>query len=309
MLILVLTLFFLIFSPVVEAKQMAQDLCDPDSTKAELISPWKEKKDKHCMEVSCQTGPKSIKREKCFYQKEHQNEVIVTYEDVVSGPELLAYQSRAEFVRLHDGEACFDACRPQEKKGIFKNKIISGLERESCRQCFEKRAHAPYDESFEYKEIGKRLYPSQKCFLLCRDPKGPIVTERKLSPECLACVGGDGIAGESFEYMLDQEGECFEVDSERKVRTVPRHLCAKQNQLILTHYENGSAYTVKTILFKEKPECHELDNRTNGSLYKKIVHAGHCDIKDKDNSDRNIIPEKNPNQKSRPRLGNGSSHQ
>ncbi|MCM2351070.1 MAG: hypothetical protein NDI69_13695 [Bacteriovoracaceae bacterium] len=307
-----LLLLFLLLTTSSWANDFAQKLCDADSTKAQLLSPWKKKNKKYCTQVACQRGANSITREKCFYQEEHENEVVVTYSDDVNvtGPNLMADQSRAEFVRLHEEDSCFNACAPVKKKGLLKIKLIAGLERDSCRECFEKREHKPYDESFEYKEIGKRLYPSQKCFFLCRDPKGPIVTERKLSPACQQCVGANGLRGEDFSYMLNHEKNCFEVDFDNEVRSVPAHLCARPvDEIILTHYQSDSPYNLSTIFLKQKPPCRELDNRTNGLLYKRSVDHSHCDSEARDNSDRNNIPEKSVTPKSKSISGNNTSKQ
>lgn len=278
------------------AGDFAQELCGPESKESKLVSAWKKKDGKYCSQVTCKIANRDLQREKCFYQKEHENEVTITYDDSYRGPESAGYEGKAEFVQLNENDSCFDACRPMKKKILgLKLKDEVGLNRESCRQCFEARDHKKYDESIHYKEIGKRLYPSEKCYQLCKDPKGPIVLDRKPSVECQQCVGLNGFTAEAFEYMLVKDGNCFEIDKENAKRKVPNHFCAPHDGIILTYYKSGSPYTLSTIFMKKKPICQELDDKTDGALYIKGVDSSNCETAAMDNSDRNHVPDKTSN--------------
>ncbi len=300
--------FFLVLVLNAQAGDFAQELCGSDAKESKLVSGWKKKEGKYCSQVACKIGNRDIQREKCFYQKEYENEVTVTYNDSFHGPETTGYEGKAEFVQLYENDSCFDACRPMKKKLLgLKLKDEVGLDRESCRQCFEARDHKKYDDSIHYKEIGKRLYPSEKCYQLCKDPKGPFVLERKPTVECQQCVGLNGFTAEAFEYMLVNDGTCFEIDKDNTKRKVPNHFCAPHDGIILTYYKSGSPYTLSTIFMKKKPICQELDEKTGGVLYKKGVDSSYCETAAMDNSDRNHIPEKTSNGNSkRPSKGNAT---
>lgn len=291
------------------ADEFARHLCDQEATEAKLLQPWKKKEGKFCTEVFCQVGKNTIKREKCFYQQEHENEVVMTYNDMIDGPEVAGMKGHAEFVRLHDVDACYVACRPEKRKilGISVKDAV-GLKRESCQECFKKREHFKYDSSFHYQEVGKRLFPSQKCYQMCIDPLGPILQDRKLTVDCEKCVGLNGHAPEQFDYVLTKRNECLEIDQSLERRLVPNHFCASTD-VIYTQYQQASSYTLKTIFLKKKPDCFEVDDRTVGGLYKISVNPSRCERPVTDNTDRSIIPDKSHDSDRKVKPASGASRQ
>src|SRR3989344_2271569 len=94
------------------AGDFAQELCGPESKESKLVSTWKKKDGKYCSQVTCKIANRDLQREKCFYQKEYENEVTITYDDSFRGPESAGYEGKAEFVQLNENDSCFDACRP-----------------------------------------------------------------------------------------------------------------------------------------------------------------------------------------------------
>lgn len=289
--------------------EYAQELCGEGFSSITPINDWIGDEKKFCKKAICKNDVVEISRERCVSpMKEVENIISVETEDHIKGHNLLSYKGKADFVYIEEGDACFEACKPEEVKKLFSTKTVSGLKRPSCVECFKKRK-GEYDNSFEYKEIGKRLYPNQKCYFACRDAKGPIVTSRKLKTECEQCVGLNGHQGEEFRYLKDRHGQCYEIDYDNGKWTVPAFLCGKNKDLMTTTYEWGSSYSVKTILFKQKPDCKEVDVQTGGHFFSRVVSSSFCDTESKDNSDRSIVPDKSSPGKSNSKARSSATKQ
>lgn len=263
-----------------------EQFCDNSFTSKRLLSNWrleKGKREEYCAEVEC-TGPEGdVKRKRCFFQREeHPNTILMSQEDNIRTDKLASYKSRLFEHVLMVGDTCFEECRPAAKTFMgIKRKDVHGLDRESCLACFTKRKDLSFDDSYEYPEIGRRLYYGEKCHYMCKDKPGQFSFEKRvLTEECKQCIGM------KFEYLLTKSSACYEVDSERGMRPVPKSFCAPSADLIMTHYAEGSIYSLKTIFFKVKPDCYELDDQTNGAIFKIVVDRAYCDSKGITNSDR-----------------------
>lgn len=293
---------------IAHSAEYAQELCG-EGFSSTPVNDWKGDEKKFCRKAVCKNETLEISRERCVSPlKDVENIISVSTQDHIRGPNIASYKSKADFVYIEEGDACFESCKPEEVKKLFSTKTISGLQRPACVECFKNRK-GEYDNSFEYKEIGKRLFPNQKCYFACRDPKGPIVTSRKLKTECEQCVGLNGHQGEKFEYLKDRQGQCYEIDYNNGKWTVPSFLCGKNKNLMTTTYEWGSSYTVKTIFFKEKPDCKEVDTQTGGRIFSRVVGSSFCDTGSKDNSDRSIVPDKSSPGKSNSKNGSSATKQ
>ncbi|WPU64565.1 hypothetical protein [Peredibacter starrii] len=261
--------------------EITDQFCDNTFTNKKLISNWrvvkKEKRKEFCAEVEC-TGPEGeMKRERCFYQRpEHPNLILMNQEDQIRTDKLASYKGRLFEHVLKVGDTCFEECRPVERTLMgIKRKDIYGMERESCMTCFSKRKDITFDDSYEYPEIGRRLYYGEKCHYICKDKPGEFsFTPRVLTEECKQCVGT------RFEYLSTKRGACLEVDSDRAMRPVPQHFCSQKGiDLFVTKYTQGSPYNWKSMLFKVKPDCFEVDDQTNGAIFKITVDQKYCEPK------------------------------
>lgn len=299
----------ILFTTSVFASDFSEEVCGPEYNTTRAIKDWYGDAKSLCRKVFCKNDTVEIERESCLQpMKDTENIIMVKTGDNYRGQQSTGYKGKADFVYIEEGDMCFDACKPVEEKKLFGKKVVSSFERSSCIECFKNRK-GEYDNSFEYKEIGKRLYPNQKCYFACRDPKGPIVTSRKLTQECEQCVGLNGHPGEKFRHLVDKDGQCYEIDSEYRRWSVPYFLCGKNKDLMSTTFQWESSYSVKTIFFKEKPKCREIDTETGGKIFSRVVGSSFCESENKDNSDRGIIPDKSKPVKSNSKTGSSATKQ
>lgn len=272
-------------------QELVQRLCEGSSPQNKLVSNWKESDDGFCAEVFCRDGEREIQRKKCFSHKskEEPNTVWETYSDTVKAPDSYGYHGYANDRRLYPGESCYDECAPVKKKILgIRVKDEFGLNRESCRSCFANLKTNKRDSDYFIPEVNMTMYSGMKCYSLCRLPKGEFKNSRDYSPECQSCVGMNGLMPEKFDYLVNQENSCWEVEKMEKIRAVPHHICQGKENLITTRYSSGSAYTFKTIFMKKEPECHEIDDVTAGKLYDRLVDPSHCRTENIVDTDRSI---------------------
>lgn len=301
--------FILFNASWANAADFAQELCGEEYTTATPVKDWYGDEKNFCRKAYCKNDVVEVDRERCVKpSKDQENIIMIVTEDQVKGHDVMGYKGKADFVYIEDGDMCFEACKPAEEKKLFGKKIVSGLSRKSCVECFKNRK-GNYENSFEYKEVGKRLFPNQKCYFACRDPKGPIVTSRKLTTECEQCVGLNGHPGEYFQHLVDKDGQCYEIDSNNRRWSVPYFFCGKNKNIMTTTFEFASSYTVRTLLFKEKPQCKEIDVQTGGQIFSRVVGSSFCESENKNNSDRTIIPDKSNPSKSKSKSGNSATKQ
>ena len=285
--------FILIFTSLFSVIAFGQNeipdqFCDNSFTNKKLISNWrvvkKEKRKEFCAEAEC-TGPEGeMKRERCFYQRpEHPNTILMNQDDQIRTDKLASYKGRLFEHVLMVGDTCFEECRPVERTFMgIKRKDIYGMDRESCMSCFAKRKDITFDDSYDYPEVGRRLYYGEKCHYMCKDKSGEFTFgKRVLTEECKECIGT------RFEYILTKSSSCLELDADRNKRPVPQKFCAPNSDLIMTHYVEGSGFTLKAIFLKGKPDCFEVDDHTNGALFKMLVDNERCASKNEiSNADR-----------------------
>lgn len=297
-----LFLFFIFFSTNTFGAGIEEQFCDSEYTEKRLVSDWKIVSKKLCAEVECSNGQKSQRRQRCISQGGQPNQIHITQDDDLREPNKSgSHGSLHEFVVIA-GDACFEACRPTIKKSMFKEKVIFGAERESCAQCFSKRTDLNFDKSFLYPEIGKRIYYGQKCHYLCKDKPGVYSEEKRvLSNECQACVK------EKFEYIRIKSNACIESAWPNEIRVVPNQLCSNK-ETISTEYKKISSLFQSFV--GSSPDCYEVDERTQGSLFKRRTEPVYCDPAAVVDSDRqggkNVDTESN---KSRSKSSGKTTHQ
>lgn len=288
--IIILTFLFLISSWQTFAKTNPYQICGNSSAENKLISHWKKTSNGYCAEVSCKVADNQIKRVKCFHHIEENfpNTIWETYSDDVKGQNLAGYEGFAYDRRLYPGEDCFNECRPVKNSVLgIALKPKSGLELETCRQCFSKLDNMDRELKYTIPGMNLTLYSGMKCHHLCRLPKGEFSDFRDYSPECKSCVGMGGLPAEKFDYLLTQAGECWEVENKKRKRPVPVHLCQKKEELIFTHYQSDPR-TFKSIIFSLDPKCREIDNVSEGEIFKQTVAASFCQKERIEDTDRTI---------------------
>lgn len=264
-----LFLFFIFFCTGAVRSGIEDQFCDSEYTEKRMSSNWKMVGKKLCAEAECSNGQKFLKRQRCITQGGQPNQINIIQDDDIREPNKSgSHGSLHDFV-VKGGDECFEACRPEIKKSMFKEKEIFGAERESCLQCFAKRTDLSFDNSFLYPEIGKRIYKGQKCHYLCQDKPGSFSEEKRvLSNECQACVK------EEFEYIRIKSNACIESAWPNEIRVVPNEMCNNKN-IITTEYRKISSLFQSFV--GSKPDCYEVDERTQGSLFKRKTEPVYCD--------------------------------
>ena len=281
---------FMFFSCGVSASEFAK-FCDQETQFKNLVSPWSYSPEKGmCLQVECVADDHATVRERCFKEGNYPNVIELHISDRISSDESFRFHNTYSEVVLAQGEACFNECRPERSTvlGIEVGKE-AGLKRKSCRQCFSKRVDLSREGSIKIPSVGVTLYSGMKCYSLCQFEKNDYQVKPEYSVECQKCVGFNGQDGEEFEYLLNKEGRCYEVDSKKALRVVPKHLCEGENEEapILTKYVKDSEFSIQGFLFSELQPCVEIDEKTTGSIYKGSVNRSNCETERIDNSSRN----------------------
>lgn len=272
-------------------QEFVERLCEGSSPENKLVSNWRKSDDGFCAEVFCKDGEREIQRKKCFVHKskEEPNTIWETYNDTIKAPNSYGIKGFGYDRRLYPGESCFNECTPVKKSILgIRIKDEFGLERESCRSCFANLKINKRDSNYFIPEVNMTMYSGMKCYSLCRLPKGEFKKSRDYSPECQSCVGMNGLMPEKFDYLVNQDNSCWEVEKMETIRAVPHHICKDKENLLTTSYKSGSAYTFKTIFMKNEPECHEIDEETAGELYDRLVDPSHCRTENIVDTDRSI---------------------
>lgn len=181
---------------------------------------------KYCAISSCVKLEKSDEIRKCFSQTAPNIFIISTYTKIDN-----SHQFIEKPFTLTSDDMCYEDCRPLSNKFLsFVTAGSFGLQRESCQKCFKDRDLSSLDlSSFIYPEIGKRLYEGQKCYNICKDPGGDIVTHRKLSLACKQCVGVDGNLSMESHFIKMLNGKCLEVIKNKIENQVASGACSQGN--------------------------------------------------------------------------------
>jgi len=262
-----------------------ENLCGNSNPKSLVTSPLaKQSKYEWCFGGVCEENGKTFEREKCVKQMSegediyHENSMIVSHSELHREPNRLSSKSYAGFYRLYSGDACFEECRPEEKSflGINTGKKL-GLEKEECIKCMIKLPPTNPD-SFEVKGHGVTVYQGQKCHTLCRLPSGPYTDDRPYSEECLNCIGQMGIKPKT-EHLMTKDGSCFEFRDGRYrgVSQVPERFCHEDPDVYSTYYTKTSKFSAASLFFKKPQDCLEVDAKSGGNYYKRIVDMINCD--------------------------------
>ncbi|MCO4755013.1 MAG: hypothetical protein KC478_11070, partial [Bacteriovoracaceae bacterium] len=265
--------------------------CNEEGQFKRLVSPWTYSPDKGmCLEIECADVDQSITRERCFKGGSASNVIELHIKDGISRDESFSFHNTYSEVVLAEGETCFNECMPEKTTVIgIEVGVEQGLERKSCRQCFSKRTDLSREGTITIPSVGVKLYSGMKCYNLCQFEKNDYQVKPVYPVECQKCVGFNGQDGEEFEYLLNKEGRCYEVDSQKKLRVVPKHLCEGHNEEapILTKYVKDSEFSIQGFLFNSLQPCVEIDEKTTGSIYKGSADLSNCETESIDNSSRN----------------------
>ncbi|MGE3611253.1 MAG: hypothetical protein AB7I27_16795 [Bacteriovoracaceae bacterium] len=205
---------------------------------------------------------------------------------------------------IYGDDPCYEECRPIEVKsflGLRKKKLL-GVARKECRQCL---ATEDVSEDMPLKVTGvdKLLYPGTKCFMLCRQLKGPFQKLKVFSDECKACVGLDGKVGESFNFLLDRDQNCYEIPTNEKViRKVSINLCNKRPDLIRTFIVREKISFFQSLIKGEEPRCLEVDEITRGKKFLREISDNFCTQDSVNDTERGNTPKRNlsPTERSNP---------
>lgn len=262
--------------------------CDESSHFKELVSPWDySKKEGICIEIKCATDETRMERKRCFKEGNHPNTIALHIDDRTWGPDSNGYHGTFQEIVLVPGEKCFEECRPVERRTFgIKRKDQYGIDRESCRQCFAQRSELTREEIYYIPEVEKTLYKGMKCHHLCQFEKGEFSDKREFSVDCQKCVGMNGHEPETFQYLLNKKGTCYEVDSDDKRRSLAQRFCQGEDAPILTQYEDGSSFSFQVYFLGRDPKCYEVDEKTGGRIYKREVSGDHCQEEAVDDSER-----------------------
>ena len=91
-------------------------------------------------------------------------------------------------------------------------------------------------------------------------------------------------------------GPEIDDDFENKKIPVDEIVCQKYSRVISTYYKKGSEYSLRVLLWKEDPECLEVDEKTHGSMFTKTVESSLCLEESVDDSSRNRSKDNDTNE-------------
>lgn len=313
-----------IFQSSTFASSLEARICGNSYSKAELLKDWEVEKstnycsytncsydelsrvnkilsdrvgEKYCATASCSNESKKLKITKCFLQSDSKTFNFMLKTQEINKEKLLEAHFVDKSFEMHENDVCFEACK------TINNKIIplsffnqSGLNRESCQNCFKNReTYIPDTDDFiSYPEIGKKFYKGQLCYELCKDPRGEILIDRKLSLQCKECIGLSQ-PQMKFTYILSKDKTCYEHREKGTLSAVAPEVCLAEN-FVLTKYEKDYTLTIAILFGVGKYPCTEVDSLTGGNLLKKFVEPSLCDEeKSINNTNRNSVNEKNNN--------------
>jgi len=276
--------FSLLSFSLLASVESADYLCDSSNKGNAITSPLeKDGKDKMCIMGTCVSGKERIDRELClrqisedtfslnqrdFYKKENSSGV--------SGKAL------RRFV-LHPGEACFEECRPENKKKL-------GIDKKECVRCLFKQPKSEAD-FIEIKGHGVTLQKGQKCYYPCKLQGGGYKNGSPYSEKCLECIRPE-IKSNTY-YLIDSYGKCFEfIEGEfNKVYGVPVKLCHEASEVYGTVFKKGSSYDIKVMLFGKKPACLEIDDFSFGGYLSRETLDWKCDSPSVNSDERTKVKE------------------
>ena len=245
--------------------------CGEEYPERELVSNWRKTDGKFCAKAACRNGESTLERQRCIYQREYPNTILMSQHDDFRSKDVAQYKSREDDFILNEGDTCFEECKPVPKTLLgFKQKDIFGVARESCRICFANRNDINGDGSYINPVTQKRIFQDQKCHFPCKGEKGDF-GKRTVSAECKAC------SGEYFQFIQTKSSNCYEVDEVGGKRLVTPQLCKKDPDLSLTQYKQSSSFSFASLIFGAKPDCFEVDEKSEGTLLKFEVDRKKCE--------------------------------
>lgn len=297
------------FSLTVQASGISiTDVCTEKAEENRIVKPLERVgKEEWCLLAVCNNNKETVERQVCVSQDGKKESDVdpykfkITQRDLYSTPG--ASGSRGSLlgsIEIYKTDACFDICKPEEKKTAFSGKAIFGRDKPACLECIIKRPR----EGDTYELLGKGItvYKGQQCYYKCK----PVGRENDMpvySQQCLDCVGsgsGSQKGGKPLAakiYIISDGKVCFEIIEGEygKVWNVPMELCKKADKVYGTVYKRASSYNVKTLLWGEKPACMELDDFSYGGYLKREVMDYRCpdvNVKDDDRSTGKDVQQK-----------------
>ncbi|HLT23038.1 MAG TPA: hypothetical protein VKZ84_06335, partial [Bacteriovoracaceae bacterium] len=76
-----------------------------------------------------------------------------------------------------------------------------------------------------------------------------------------------------------KDGSCFEFRDGRYrgVSQVPERFCHEDPDVYSTYYTKTSKFSAASLFFKKPQDCLEVDAKSGGNYYKRIVDMINCD--------------------------------
>lgn len=220
----------------------------------------------------------TFERKKCLSQR-YENSITTSYTDSSDKKNYSGARSYNLYTVLTDGDECFDVCKPVPEilAGIEIGKTI-GLDRESCLTCFMRRQMEYQDHaSFFLKEASKTIFQGMKCYSPCAPKAGRFSIKQEITKECKQCVGFDGYPPQDYQYIQNQAGDCFETDKAKAISVVSPQVCRIQKNVVLTKFIKQ---TTKAGFWSSSfTGCYEVDEFSQGNIYKRLTDLGHCEHK------------------------------
>ena len=247
-------------------------------------------KEEWCVVARCDTAKERITRSLCVKQRGKKESEVNPHQYSITQRDLYETDNSSgsrgsllDSIELYKTDSCFQYCKPEGK--------TIGREKPSCMECLLKAPRS--GDKYELKGKGVTLYKGQQCFYECK----PIGRENDMpvySQKCLECAGVStsqkaGQYQAQKHYMIDGFNKCLEfIEYEyNKVFAVPMELCKKAPKVYGTVFKRDSGYSVKTLIFGEKPACREIDDFSYGGYLNRETLDSKCPDGNMNDNDRN----------------------
>ncbi len=261
------------------------EVCSREQTR-ELVQDWKWKKNssnerEFCMRFTCRGANEAREVERCLRNMGPQNVIGILTQQSIHSPDSYRSVGNYEKLVLDPRDQCFDACRPREEgSGLFGKEQRFGVEREACRVCVIRHKPASGLRSFREPTSGRELIRGTSCYRACAPQEGDYAATvpQEQQSRCEACVAGLD-APKRFRYLLNQSGHCFEYDSSEQatVGHIVESVACQRDDVLTTVFEKKSGGFFESFFAGVRAgECLEVDESTQGKVYKRSVSMDFC---------------------------------
>ena len=301
---LYLIFYLTILSSITYADDGISRFCEDEYDTSVVLSDWAINKNNFCLELRCQKDKKKNEKKLCFKPGTHPNTVEFHENNHVRAPSLMGLYDKWKEIIISPGSKCFEDCKPQEESSLMLlKKRKSGLSLESCRDCLKENNASIESKPYYLKSIDRWLYHGMQCYASCKQEKGDFTSAIKYSQECKECVGMDNHQAKKFSYVLTQKHECLEGNGKNRFVPVDNTVCEKFPNILYTKYKKEKLGMIKSAWSGKIYQCFEVDNDTDGRIYKRKVDLFNCPGVEVDDSSRNTskdVEREKSNSTSRP---------